>query len=353
LKRASITDRIDNITEIRGDYVSDAPPCPKSVKIELTGHCNFSCRYCARSKRLRLVGQMDRGFFEELLVDLLEAGVEELGLFYLGESFLVPWLPDAVRHSKDLGFPYVFLTTNGSLCTPDKVEACMDAGLDSLKFSLNYSDSEHFASVTKRPGAVYPEIVSNLKDAWRVREEGGFSCGVYASYIMFEGEQQHERMARLVEEVEPYTDEVYALPLYTQAALIDQDDGTRWRQPGQVRHDAGADPMLGPLHRGSCDLGWPAQRLLFRPRRAVRNGRPEAVDVHGCLALAGLSRAASRSSPSRGSPDGVFAMRLIRGRGWSGPGSSATIERIDPDDGPIGEPDFDEWPPGPVTWLWK
>lgn len=228
MQRESITERIDNITDIRGDYVSDAPPCPKSVKIELTGHCNFSCQYCARSQRLRVVGEMDRGFFEELLEDLLEAGVEELGLFYLGESFLVPWLPEAIRHAKDLGFPYVFLTTNGSLCTPDKVEACMEAGLDSLKFSLNYSDSEHFASVTKKPGAGYPEILSNLKDAWRVREEGGYSCGLYASYIMFEGEQQHEKMARLVEEVEPYTDEVYALPLYTQAALIDQEDGTRW-----------------------------------------------------------------------------------------------------------------------------
>jgi len=228
MQQASITERIDNITEIREEYLSETPPCPKSVKIELTALCNFSCQFCARSKHLREVGQIDRGFFEELLVDLLRAGVDELGLFYLGESFLVPWLPDAIRYAKDLGFPYVFLTTNGSLSTPDKVEACMEAGLDSLKFSLNYSDPEHFAEITKKPEAKYSEIVSNLKDAWRVRGEGNYSCGLYASYIMFEGERQRQKMKRIVEEIEPYTDEVYALPLYSQAAHIKSGNGTRW-----------------------------------------------------------------------------------------------------------------------------
>ena len=227
-KPATITERIDNITRIRDECLSDTPPCPKSVKIELTALCNFSCQFCARSKHLREVGQIDRHFFEELLVDLLRAGVDELGLFYLGESFIVPWLPDAIRYAKDLGFPYVFLTTNGSLSTPDKVEACMEAGLDSLKFSLNYSDPEHFTTITKTPEAMYSEVVSNLKDAWRVREEGRFPCGLYASYIMFEGESQRERMARVVEEIGPFTDEVYALPLYSQAAHIKKENGTRW-----------------------------------------------------------------------------------------------------------------------------
>ena len=99
-KPATITERIDNITRIRDECLSDTPPCPKSVKIELTALCNFSCQFCARSKHLREVGQIDRHFFEELLVDLLRAGVEELGLFYLGESFIVPWLPDAISSNR-------------------------------------------------------------------------------------------------------------------------------------------------------------------------------------------------------------------------------------------------------------
>jgi MoaA/NifB/PqqE/SkfB family radical SAM enzyme len=245
MAQARITPRIDNITGIRGEYLSETPPCPESVKIELTALCNFSCRFCARSKRLRAVGEMDRMFFEKLVGDLLDAGVEELGLFYLGESFLVPWLPDAIRYAKDRGFPYVFLTTNGSLSTPDRVEDCMAAGLDSLKFSLNYSDPEHFAAVTNKPRAMYAEIAANLKAAWEVRERGGYPCGVFASYIMFEGPRQRDKMARTVEEIEHFTDEVYALPLYTQAAHITRDNGSSWVFTGgnQGRYDRMRSPI--------------------------------------------------------------------------------------------------------------
>jgi hypothetical protein len=280
-EKPSITKRIDNITEIRGEYLTEVPPCPESVKIELTALCNFSCTFCARSQHLREVGHIDRDFFERILVDLLRSGVQELGLFYLGESFLVPWLPEAIRYAKELGFPYVFLTTNGSVSTPDKVEACLEAGLDSLKFSFNYSDPDHFASITKKPASQYAGMVSNLKSAWRVREEGGYTCGVYASYIMFEGERQREKMTRVVEEIEDFTDEVYALPLYSQAAHIEQENGTRWvftgGNPGRY------DKMRAPI---PC---WALGTTRCAPRSPAGPSSPKAIS----RGTAGSARAAS------------------------------------------------------------
>ncbi|MCH7551166.1 MAG: radical SAM protein, partial [Proteobacteria bacterium] len=132
-----ITERVDAITGIDGHRRVAAPPCPKSCKIELTARCNFKCSFCATADKLRVKGDMDWDFYLKLLKDLRRAGVEEIGVFYLGESFILDWLPDAIQAAKDEGFPYVVITTNGSLCTPDMVEACMKAGLNSLKFSLN------------------------------------------------------------------------------------------------------------------------------------------------------------------------------------------------------------------------
>jgi len=223
-----ITERVDAITGIGDSHRVAAPPCPRSVKIELTARCNFKCSFCATGYRLRDKRDMDWDFYVKLLKDLKQAGVEEVGMFYLGESFLLPWLPDAIQAAKDEGFEYVFLTTNGSLCTPDKVQACMAAGLDSLKFSLNYADEEQFKSVAQVKGSLYHDLVRNVKSTRRVRDEGGYDCGVYGSYINYDGEQG-ERMKAMVDELEPYLDEVYALPLYSQADLVSVDEkGRGW-----------------------------------------------------------------------------------------------------------------------------
>lgn len=213
-----ITDRIDAVTQIAPAYRHAVLPAPRSVKVELTARCNYACSYCARSLRLRNQNDMERALFERIAKDIREAGVEELGLFYLGESFMVKWLPEAIAHAKAVGFPYVFLTTNGSLATPERVEACMKAGLDSLKFSFNYADEVQFAAVTGVKDMYFRRSIEHIKDAFKARAAGGHGCGLYASYIAYDGEQG-ERMQAAVDEILPYVDEVYALPLYNQAGF--------------------------------------------------------------------------------------------------------------------------------------
>ena len=221
-----ITERVDAITEIVDERRIAAPPCPRSVKIELTARCNFNCSFCATGYKLRDKRDMDWDFYVKLLKELKTAGVEELGMFYLGESFLLPWLPDAIKAAKDEGFDYVFLTTNGSLASPDKVKACMEAGLDSLKFSLNYADEEQFKSIALVKGRLFQDLVTNVKAAHEVREAGKHECGLYGSYIRYDGDQG-VRMKAMVDELEPYLDEVYALPLYSQADLVSVDEKER------------------------------------------------------------------------------------------------------------------------------
>ncbi len=241
--RLSITQRIDRITRLDPQHRSVAPPVPRSVKIELTARCDFQCFFCASAMRLRDKADIDRGFFRRILREMRDLGVEEIGLFYLGESFLCAWLPEAVRYAKEeCGYPYVFLTTNGRMATPERVRECMQAGLDSLKFSFNFADAEQFMQVTNVRKLDFHKVEENLKAARRVRDEGNYACGLYASSIRYDDEQL-VRMEQAVERIRPCLDEHYWLPLYGQAGLTSGARGTRPTAGNQGRIGALRKPL--------------------------------------------------------------------------------------------------------------
>lgn len=224
----NITEHIDAITALPIHRLATFLEAPKSVKIELTARCNFACSFCARSSNLRDQRDMDIELFERLALEMHDDGVEELGLFYLGESFLLPKLHERVAFAKQVAsFPYVFITTNGSLSTGKRCEALFRAGLDSLKFSFNYADPEQFEEISGMPAKLFAGIIGNIKAARLVRDkverETGHRCALSASYIQYEGTQE-QRMSAAVAEVAPYLDEVYALPLYSQAELVGEQE---------------------------------------------------------------------------------------------------------------------------------
>jgi len=221
MKTFSITSRIDAVTGISDRYRAARLPAPRAVKIELTSQCNYRCGFCAHRLRMKDRGEMDRGFYERVVGEMVDAGVEELGMFYIGESFMCDWLPEAIAFAKKRGIRYVFLTTNGSLATPDRVRACMAAGLDSLKFSMNNADEEQFVEIAAVKPKLFRDAIVNLKMARSVRDEGGYRCGLYASSIQYDGEQQ-VRMQSLVDEIVPFVDEHYWLPLYSMGSMTTQ-----------------------------------------------------------------------------------------------------------------------------------
>jgi len=146
----TITDRIDNTTRIPPGYLKAAPPAPKSVKIEISPRCNYRCGFCAlRTREVQPKWDMDFGLFKRITREMRAAGVEEVGVFYLGESFMNPrLLVDCIAYLKSgIGMPYVFLTSNASMAFPEAVEACMNEGLDSLKWSVNAADEKYVQAV--------------------------------------------------------------------------------------------------------------------------------------------------------------------------------------------------------------
>ena len=246
---ATITERIDSITRIPPRYLAAAPPAPRSVKIEISPRCNYRCGFCAlRTREVQPKWDMDFGLFKRVTREMREAGVEEIGVFYLGESFMNPGLlVDCIAYLKrDLGMPYVFLTSNASMAFPEAIEECMKAGLDSLKWSVNAADQAQFEEVMGVAGKLFHRALENIAAAWEIRRAGAYRTGLYASSIRYDGAQL-ERMQRLLaERVLPCVDQHYWLPLYSMGAFATQRESELGYRPSagnQGRLDALREPL--------------------------------------------------------------------------------------------------------------
>jgi MoaA/NifB/PqqE/SkfB family radical SAM enzyme len=245
----SITDRIDNVTKIPPKYLSSVLPAPKSVKIEISPRCNYRCGFCAlRTREVQPKWDMDFGLFKRITREMREAGVEEIGVFYLGESFMNPrLLVDCIAYLKrEIGMPYVFLTSNASMAFPEAVDECMKAGLDSLKWSVNAADEGQFEKIMGVSGKLFHSALENIRAAWEIRRDKAHQTGLYASSIRYDGEQQKKMEALLVERVRPYVDQHYWLPLYSMGAFATQREeelGYRPTAGNQGRIGALREPL--------------------------------------------------------------------------------------------------------------
>src|SRR3990167_4448649 len=243
-----ITKRIDAVTLIPKEYLAATPPAPRSVKIELTARCNYQCSFCALRTRVEKPQDIDIHLFKRITLEMAAYGVEEIGVFYLGESFCSPdLLLEAVTYLKaDLGLPYVFLTTNGSLAETRIVESLMATGLDSLKWSINAATDEQFAKIMQVKPGLFHKALDHLRQAREIRDRHQFRTRIYASSIRYDGDQQRQMEQLLQEHVLPYVDRHYWLPLYSMGSVATQREEELGYRPiagNQGRNGALREPL--------------------------------------------------------------------------------------------------------------
>ncbi|HWI14584.1 MAG TPA: radical SAM/SPASM domain-containing protein [Burkholderiales bacterium] len=249
-----ITERIERLRTLDGALRSPVPPPPRSAKLELTSRCNYACRFCASHLRHGPQNDMPWPLYTRLARELREAGVDQLGLFYIGESLLYPRIEDAVRFAKrECGYPYVFLTTNGSLATAERVLGLMRAGLDSLKFAFNFADATQFARGAGMPPGTLEAVIRNVIDACDARDaiqaETGKRCLVSASSLSYDDRQPH-RITQALEAVLPRLDQHYWLPMYGRASTWAEciPDSTMLATDATVRKDVPCWPLFTEAH---------------------------------------------------------------------------------------------------------
>lgn len=127
---------------------------PFAFKIEPSSYCNLKCNYCAHSldkmemeKKQHVFANMSDETFDLVVKQLKEFPhpIKALTFGGLGEPLLHRKLPYMIATIKDHNLANrIHMISNGTLLTHDLTDALIDAGLDSLKLSLQGLSDEAY-----------------------------------------------------------------------------------------------------------------------------------------------------------------------------------------------------------------
>ncbi|MFA4906504.1 MAG: radical SAM/SPASM domain-containing protein [Candidatus Margulisiibacteriota bacterium] len=126
---------------------TETPPIPNKLLFEISNICNHKCVFCAYKDMSRPKGVVDPQLFRNIVTQAYSLGVREIGLHSGAEPFVCKELEEHIEYCHKIGFGYIYLSTNGSLATKERIVNVIKAGLHSIKFSLNAGTREIYKTV--------------------------------------------------------------------------------------------------------------------------------------------------------------------------------------------------------------
>ncbi len=164
------------------------PPLPQNLNIELNNTCNQKCVFCSfhgKYSRIKLSpAVMEKECAKKILLKAKELGIgqKEVGFYLAGEPFCYTGLTEMITYAKELGYRYVFLTTNGVLANPDKLQEIIDAGIDSIRFSVNAADRDTYKELHGTDD--FDNVLNNIKFLHRYINERGLKVATSLSCVI-------------------------------------------------------------------------------------------------------------------------------------------------------------------------
>lgn len=220
----------------------ERPVFPREVYFDICSACNHSCVFCANVKMADKM-LLDKNLAFRLIDECAANGTQDIGFHATGEPFMHKHLASFVERAKKAGIKYVFISTNGALATPERAKPVLDAGLDSVKFSVNAGTRESYKAVHGRDD--FEAVIEHIKWFHRYREESGRHFGIYFSMVpTLQTKGEWDILADLLA---PYTDDNNLRGCSNQGGNMYENNATQ---------EVDKDNLLGSLshahHGGKC-----------------------------------------------------------------------------------------------------
>jgi len=155
---------------------------PKNALIELTNACNHACVFCKNPDQSRLATQLSFNVYEKFVSQAVPLGLEEIGLYATGEPFMTKNIETYIKLANNYGVKRIYITTNGALATLAKVKKCVDAGLASIKFSINAGNPFDYLKVHGFDD--FNRVLKNVKDIYEWKTKSNANLQLLGSCVM-------------------------------------------------------------------------------------------------------------------------------------------------------------------------
>lgn len=193
---------------------------PKRIMLEVTNHCNHNCVFCANSKMKRKKRVIDIDLAKKIIVEARENGAEELSFHGMGEPLICKELVEYVKLAKQVGYEYLYIDTNGALATPEVINPLIDAGLDSVKFSISGASRSIYEKVNGKDD--FDIVMRNLENLSKYKAENGLKFKLWAYFA--ENTYNKEEAAIFQRRLEKIVDKVIISPINSQGGEMYEEN---------------------------------------------------------------------------------------------------------------------------------
>jgi MoaA/NifB/PqqE/SkfB family radical SAM enzyme len=170
----------------------------RKLNFDVCTFCNHKCTFCSNSDERTIKYQTSLAEFRKVMQNVMQYVLaDELGLSAKGEVLVNKEFTQIVKAAKEeFGIPYLYISSNGALMDEKKAVELIEAGLDSIKFSINALDRESYENVHKSDD--FDVVVANFKTLLQLKKERYPKLKLFLSSVM---DSTQEELQRAFEEL--------------------------------------------------------------------------------------------------------------------------------------------------------
>ena len=165
----------------------------KKLNFDVCTFCNHKCNFCSNSDERTIKYQTSLDEFNRVMHNVLRyIEIDELGLSAKGEVLVNHDFVDIVRSCKE-GFkiPYLYISSNGALLDEKKAIEVIEAGMDSIKFSINALTRESYKEVHKVDD--FEKVLENFKTLINLKRQKYPKLKIFLSSVVDISKEELEK----------------------------------------------------------------------------------------------------------------------------------------------------------------